>query len=67
MQREVIVGIDETCRIYSKITPSMKKSDKGLKKIISKTHRKIIKNIRTKEFDKLLAVADSGSIIKFWR
>jgi hypothetical protein len=65
MQREVIVGIDEACKIYNETTPSMKRSKQGLGEVISKTHTKIIKSIRIKKFKKLLAVADSRNGMEF--
>ena len=65
MQREVVVGIDEACRIYNETTPSLERSEQGLGEVISKTHTKIIKSIRIKEFEKLLAVADPGNGMEF--
>ena len=65
MQREVVVGIDEALRIYNETTPSLEKSEQGLGEVISKTHTKIIKSIRTKEFEKLFAVADPGNGMEF--
>jgi hypothetical protein len=65
MKREVVVGIDEACRIYNETTPSVERSEQGLGEVISKTHTKIIKSIRTKEFEKLFAVADPGNGMEF--
>ena len=65
MQREVVVDIDEAYRIYNETTPSVERSEQGLGEVISKTHTKIIKNIRTKEFEKLLAVADPENEMEF--
>jgi hypothetical protein len=65
MQREVVVGIDEACRIYNETTPSVERSKQGLGEVILKTHTKIIKSIRTKEFEKLLIVADPGNGMEF--
>ena len=53
MQCEVVVAIDEACRIYNETTPSVERSEQGLGEVISKTHTKIIKSIRTREFEKL--------------
>ena len=65
MQREVVVGIDEALRIYNETTPSLEKSEQGLGEVISKTHTKIIKSIRTKEFEKLLVVANPWNEMEF--
>lgn len=65
MQRKVVVAIDEACRIYNETTPSVERSKQGLREVISKTCTKIIKNIRTKEFEKLLAIADLENEMEF--
>ena len=65
MQYEVVLAIDEACRIYNETTPSVEKSEQRLGEVISKIHTKIIKNIRTREFEKLLAVADPGNGMEF--
>jgi hypothetical protein len=43
----------------------VERSEQGLREVISKTHTKIIKNIRTKEFEKLLAVSYPGNGMEF--
>lgn len=55
MQREVVVAIDDAYKIYNETTPSIERSEQGLLNVISETYTKIIK---TKDFDKLLAVVD---------
>ena len=55
MQREVVVTIDDAYKIYNETTPSIERSEQGLLNVISETYTKIIK---TKDFDKLLAVVD---------
>ena len=49
MQREVVVAIDEACRINNETTPSVERLEQRLGEIISKTHTNIIKNIGTTE------------------
>ena len=58
MQRKIVVAIDETCRIYNEIMPSMEKSEQRLEEVILKTHTKIIRSIKIRKFEKLLAVVD---------
>ena len=58
MQREVVVAIEEAYKIYNETMPSFERFEQRLGEVISKTHTKIIKSIRFREFEKLLAVAD---------
>ena len=63
IQREVIVAIDVACRIHNEITFSMERFELGLEEVISKTHIKIIKSIKTIDFEKLLVVVNVGNKI----
>jgi hypothetical protein len=65
MQHEIVVAIDEACKIYNETTPFVKNSEQLLGEVISKTHTKIIKSIRTREFEKLLVVADPRNGMEF--
>lgn len=55
--------MDKTCRIYNETTSAMERSKHELREVISKTHIEIIKNIISKEFEKLFNVSYSES----WR
>ena len=65
MQCEVVVAIDEACKIYNETMPSVDRSEQRLREVISKKYTKIIRSIKTKEFEKLLAVASPGNGMEF--
>ena len=65
VQHEVVATMNKACRIYNETTTSVKRSIYRLKKVISKTHIKFIKNIIIKEYEKLFVVAYPHNEVDF--
>lgn len=58
LQREVVAAADEASRLYKEKNPIKKQSTKGEWEEMTKAIASIVRSVRKKEFDKLLAVSD---------
>ncbi len=61
LQREVVAAADEASRLYKEKTPIRKQSAKGEWEEMTKATASIVRSVRKKEFDKLLAVSDPAN------
>ena len=61
LQREVVAAADEASRLYKEKTLIKKQSTKGEWEEMTKATTLIVKSVRKKEFDKLLAVSDPAN------
>lgn len=65
-QREVASASDEACREYKSNTPLEDQTARGIWEVMEKAAKTTIKNIRSHEFEKYLAVADPGNGDEFF-
>jgi hypothetical protein len=57
----VVAAADEASRLYKEKTPIKKQSAKGEWEEMTKATASIVRSVRKKEFDKLLAVSDPAN------
>jgi hypothetical protein len=64
-QRNVVAALEEACRNYMDNTPLAQRSPRLELEAIANAVRKRVRAFRSKEFDKLLALADPANGIDF--